>query len=349
MLKGAEFLAKVGLTSQIIKTALAAAISWFLATSLLQDEYPFFAPLAAVLTVQVTVVDSLEKASHRLIGIILGVVLSMLIGHWFNISAYSIFFVILIGMALTNALRMNPQIVSQVGVSSLLVLAFGHSHGYATGRIIETMVGSVVAIAINALIVPRNAIPDVEQAIVQLSQKAATTLHYLSLMLKDEVKTAQHGKPIVDELVAQTEKSIQVLRLAEQSLKYNPFLVHKRTRLGRLSIGIRHMEHITVQIRGIRRGLADLRSAGSFKAEYPQIEGLASAIAATSVCIPVFGQILAEPSVSQMTELQNNMKQARKMQTACLADLKEVTSLTVLRDMGSILTDLSRILAEVER
>ncbi|MFT2007662.1 FUSC family protein [Pontibacter sp. 13R65] len=348
-MKGAEILKKTGLTSQIIKTALAAAISWFLATSLLQDEYPFFAPLAAVLTVQVTVVDSLEKASHRLVGIIMGVVLSMLIGHWFNISAYSIFFVILIGMALANALRMNPQIVSQVGVSSLLVLAFGHSHGYAAGRIIETVVGSAVAIAINALIVPRNAIPDVEQAIVRLSQKSAQTLNWLALSLKEEVKSSQLGKPVVDELVVQTEQTIQTLRLAEQSLKYNPFLVHKRTRLARLSIGIRHLEHITVQIRGIRRGLADLSTIESFRKDFPHLGNLANAIAATSSCIPVFGGMVASPSAALAAQLHALVETAKTQQTLCLADLKEAGSLMVLRDMGSILTDLSRILKEVER
>ncbi|WP_187260823.1 FUSC family protein [Pontibacter beigongshangensis] len=332
-----------------MKTALAAAISWFLATTLLQDEYPFFAPLAAVLTVQVTVVDSLEKASHRLVGIIMGVMLSMLIGHWFNINTYSIFFVILVGMTLANALRMNPQIVSQVGVSSLLVLAFGHSHGYATGRITETVVGSVVAIAINALIVPRNAIPDVEQAILRLSEKSAATLTWLARILKEEVKSSHYGKRAVDDLVVQTEKCIQTLRLAEQSLKYNPFLVHKRTSLGRLAIGIRHLEHITVQLRGIRRGLADIKSVGPIREEFPQVEGVAAAMEATAACIPIFGKIVAAPSVELAEHLGSSIKSAMALQTSCLADLREVRSLMVLRDMGSILTDLSRILKEVER
>ena len=147
---------KLGLTLQIVKTAFAAAASWLVATSLLHSEYPYFAAVAAIITVQVTVADSVDKATQRIIGIIGGVLLSMLLGHWFQIGAISIFFIILIGMGIAKALRMNQQIISQVAISSLLVLAFGQTkEGYGYERIIETILGSAIAVLINALIVPR--------------------------------------------------------------------------------------------------------------------------------------------------------------------------------------------------
>lgn len=138
-----RILSKLGLTLQIIKTAFAAALSWFIASSLLHSPYPYFAAVAAIITVQVTVADSVNKASQRIIGIIGGVLISMLLGHWFEIGAISIFFIILIGMGIAKAFRMNPQIISQVAISSLLVLAFGQTKaGYAYERIIETILGS---------------------------------------------------------------------------------------------------------------------------------------------------------------------------------------------------------------
>ncbi|SDP10352.1 Aromatic acid exporter family member 1, partial [Paenibacillus sp. yr247] len=98
---------RFGMILQTVKTTLAAALSWEVATQFTSNNYPYFAPLAAVLTVQITVADSLEKAMQRTVGIILGVAVSLLVGHWFGIETLSIFLVILLGMMISNALRLS--------------------------------------------------------------------------------------------------------------------------------------------------------------------------------------------------------------------------------------------------
>lgn len=348
--RGAEILARFGLTLQIVKTALAAALSWFVATNLLQTDYPYFAAIAAILTVQVTVADSVDKASQRIIGIVGGVLLSMLLGHWFKIGSVSIFLVILLGMGISKALRMNPQIISQVAVSSFLVLAFGQSkEGYAFARIIETMLGSAIAVLINALIVPQNAIPDVENAISTGSRLAATTLRSLNTLMENDGSRRKTGRSEVDALIRETEKCQQTLKLAEQSLKYNPFLTHKRTHLSRLAVSVSKLEHITVQIRGIRRSLADLQLTDAFKLEYTNVQQLKRAIVATADCIAAYGETVSDASPAKLGTLLAQVQEARTEQARCLVDFKNAASPEVLRDIGSVLTDLSRIVKETER
>lgn len=345
-----EILARLGLTLQIFKTALAAALSWFVAASLLHGDYPYFAALAAILTVQVTVADSVEKATQRIIGIVGGVLLSMLLGHWFRIGAVSIFFVILLGMGTAKALRMNPQIISQVAISSFLVLAFGQNEeGYALARIIETVLGSGIAVLINALIVPQNAIPDVERGIIKASSLAADTLKSLHVLLVLDSRRGKTGRSEVDALISETGKCQETLKLAEQSLKYNPFLTHKRTHLSRLAVSVSKLEHITVQIRGIRRSLHDLQQRHAFQVEYTNIRQLQKAMEATAGCIAVFGETVADPSEANLALLSKKVQEARAEQAMCLADFRNVDSPEVLRDIGSVLTDLSRIVKETER
>lgn len=343
-------MARLGLTLQIFKTALAAALSWFVATNLLHGEYPYFAALAAILTVQVTVADSVDKATQRIIGIVGGVMLSMLMGHWFKIGAVSIFFVILLGMGIAKALRMNPQIISQVAISSFLVLAFGQNEeGYAFARIIETILGSAIAVLINALIVPQNAIPDVENGIIEGSNLAAITLRSLNALLVHDGKLRKTGRTEVNALISETDKIQETLKLAEQSLKYNPFLTHKRTHLSRLAVSISKLEHITVQIRGIRRSLHDLQQSQSFQREYPNIQQLQKAMEATAACITIFGETVVDSSEINLSALREQVQVAREEQARCLIDFKNVASPEVLRDTGSVLTDLSRIVKETER
>ncbi len=350
MAKFIDFLARFGLTLQILKTALAAAISWFVASNLLHAEYPYFAAIAAILTVQVTVADSVDKATQRIIGIIGGVLLSMLIGHWFKVNVFSIFFVILIGMGVSKALRMNPQIISQVAISSLLVLAFGQlKEGYAFDRITETMLGSAIAVLINAVIVPQNAIPDVENCILNLSKTCANTIVSLKALLDNSGPRRKTGRSEVNELKKQYQKCQDTLKLAEQSLKYNLFLTKKRTRLSRLSISITKLDHITVQVRGIRRGLADLQLNKAFGMEQAFQQQLERAMDATAKCVELYGKSIIDASEENLVALSAANETARAEQALCLKELKNIFSLETLRDVGGILTDLSRIVTETER
>ncbi|WP_026464230.1 FUSC family protein [Adhaeribacter aquaticus] len=349
MSKLLQLLNKIGLTLQIVKTAFAAALSWLLATKFIHSEYPFFAAVAAIITVQVTVADSVEKAYQRIIGIIVGVLLSMLLGHWFQVNAYSIFFIILIGMSIAKALRMNQQIISQVAISSLLVLAFGQTNqGYAYERIIETILGSTIAVLINALIIPQNAIPAVEQHIKIFSSQAAATLQSLIVLLEDIGLKNTTGRPEVEALIEEAEECRKALSLARQSLKYNPLLTHKRKRLAHLANSIHQLESITIQLRGIRRSIADIQLKHAYQLEEPFVQQLELAMAATARCVEIFGQAAVEES----EEVQHSLKKAIELavleQANCLNNLYNITSLATLRDVGSILTDLGRIVSETE-
>ncbi|MFC3884824.1 aromatic acid exporter family protein [Bacillus songklensis] len=350
MKKYLEILIKLGLTLQVIKTALAAAVSWWMATLLSQNQYPYFAPLAAILTLQVTVADSLKKASYRITGIILGVAVTVSMGHWhtFEISASTIFMLILIAMTIPTAMHLNPQTISQVGVSALLVFAFGHNQGYAAGRIIETVIGSGIAIIINALIFPPNTMPAAEQSILVLSQRSSSILKSSVTLLRATTEKTHMERNEIGDLVEETERCIQTVRLAQQSLKYSPFLMKARTRLAHITIGMKQLEYITIQVREIYKGLVDLRSAKEFKNEYANVEGIKPAIESTASCISHFGKVILESSKESLCILMASIEGARSIQSLCLLDMRNVESLPILRDLGGILTDLSRILRELE-
>ncbi|WP_114782417.1 FUSC family protein [Botryobacter ruber] len=342
-----QFVEKSGLNLQILKTAFAAALSWFVASSLLHSEYPYFAAVAAIITVQVTVADSVDKATQRIVGIIGGVLLSMLLGHWFKVTAVSIFVIILIGMAIAKLLRMNQQIISQVAISSLLVLAFGQTReGYAYERIIETILGSAIAVLINALIVPQNAVPEVERSMLRYCQLAGTTLSSLTALLNNIGSNGKTGRSEVDALIREASAARKALELAEQSLKYNPLLTHQRTRLGQLTESMHQLESITIQIRGIRRSLADLQQAEQAAIDATFALQLQQAMKSTAGCIAAYGQATVSGAAADHQVLYDAMQQAQQDQEICLHNLHNIRSLATLRDIGSILTDLGRIVSE---
>ncbi|MGD8192369.1 FUSC family protein [Brevibacillus ginsengisoli] len=337
---------RFSLTLQIVKTALAAAISWWLTTVLFYNPYPYFAPLAAILTVQVTVADSLEKALQRIVGIVLGVSVSLLFGYWISIGALSIFIVVLIGMVIPNSLQLNTQITSQVAVSSLLVLAFGHHQGYAFGRIIETVIGCAVAIVINAFLIPPNPLPSVETSLLHLSKHAANTLKALVLLFEQK-GGEMSGYDEVERLIIETEKSLEAMRLAEQSQKYSPFRAKIRGRLEVLSFGVNQLEKVTVQIRGIRRSLTDLRKMEGYESECMCIERICRALETTADCIEHFGELIIHESAENKEAQRVNVQHVESILFTCLNEMTRIKSPFVLREIGGILSDLNRIVKEV--
>ncbi|WP_458414679.1 FUSC family protein [Schinkia sp. CFF1] len=332
---------RIGLTLHVLKSALSAGLSWLVASSISHNQHPYFAALGAILTVQVTVAHSINKAMQRVIGIIGGVVISIIVGNWLYPSANSIMLVVLLGMAIATALRLKQEAISQVAVSAILVLAFGKAPGYATDRIIETIVGSIIAILVNIVFIPPNPIPDAEKQLLHLSKYASTVLNNLAFAYQERALRLI-DIPYVQELVDETTKSFQAVQLAHQSLRYSPLLHNKRARVYALSKVIRRFESITIQIRGIARGLVDL--GHEIRPNHHLIEAMMS----TATCVGLIAGREITHSKELVEKLQLSTKEAMTKQNMCLLSFKEIESLELLRNLGSILTDLHRILVEVD-
>lgn len=108
----------------MIRITLAASLSWLAVHGLYGDQYLYFAPLAAILITQGTVKASLEKGCYRLLGIVLGGAVSLIVGRFLDIGIVSLLLILLIGIGVATACRINVQAVSQVGVTSVLALTF---------------------------------------------------------------------------------------------------------------------------------------------------------------------------------------------------------------------------------
>lgn len=337
---------RYGLALQIAKIAFAAALSWWLASRLMFHAYPYFASIAAIITVQVTVADSLAKALQRIAGIILGVIVSLLIGHWLSVGTFSIFLVILLGLAIAHFMHLYNQIGSQTAISSLLVLAFGHTQGYAFGRVAETIVGCAVAVGINALVIPPNAIPSAEASLIRLSRKAADALRAF-VPLSGQKDGGEHPDDAVESLIGEAEKSFQNMQLAKQSQKYSPFLSKMRSRLEVLSYSMNQLEKVTVQIRGIHRSLMELREMDEYRREGSDFERIYAAMKVTAECVEHYGEAAIQASAENKERQRNHIERARTAQLACLNEMTRTASPRIIREIGSILTDLNRILQEV--
>lgn len=204
---------------QLLKMALAAGLAWWLALLLFSRARPYFAPLAAILTMQVTVAKSVSLGGQRILGVVGGIAVSLTVAHWLGISALSIGMIVLVASALAALLGLGPNAVAQAAVTALLVVALGNGASYAAARLVDTILGALVAVLVNALLVPPDATPAAVAAVAELAELAGRHL------ARDP--SVRRAPALLD----QVGRAHAQVAAAAESLQFAPLLRRRRRRL----------------------------------------------------------------------------------------------------------------------
>ena len=210
---------------QVLKTSVAAVLAWLLSTLLLQQPLPIFAAIAALLVVQPSVNQSLAKGIERSIGVVLGVLLAYGAGLLLGTASWVILMAIVVSLLVAWALKLTPGSSNQIPISAMLVLAIGaQTEEYALERVLETIIGAVVGLIVNALIVPPVLVAPARLAVGRLAASVSSCLERLSTALTNPDEKPAHGEllDLARELRPLQAKAAADLDAAEESLTFNP-------------------------------------------------------------------------------------------------------------------------------
>jgi uncharacterized membrane protein YccC len=245
---------------QVLKTSAAAIISWLLCVAILGQPLPVFAAIAALLIVQPSVSQSLARGIERSLGVIFGVVLAYAVGFVFGKTSWIALGVIVVALLLAWVFKLSPGSSNQIPISAMLVLSVGGlTPDYAANRIIETIIGAIVGLAVNAAIVPPVLLGPAHVAVQRLLRDCAGCLDLLADDLGSEVDRAA-----LDELLRRSRQlraaqttAQTAIAAGEDSLALNPrrgrhrrVLEHDAMLLGRLTV-------LVTRIIGMARALHD--------------------------------------------------------------------------------------------
>lgn len=245
---------------QAVKTSVAAVLSWLLAQLLLPGELPIFAAIAALLVVQPSINQSLGKAVERSLGVIGGVLIAFGVALLFGQSSWIVLLVIVLCILLAWALRLSPGTASQLPISAMLVLAIGAATPeYSFARIIETIIGAVIALIVNVLIVPPILLAPAHDAIVLLAREVADTLDRVANALRRSQTPAELTELIITArllrpMLAAAERAITQ---ADESLTLNPRQARHRLVLDADSELYDRLKTLVTRALGMTRALHD--------------------------------------------------------------------------------------------
>jgi uncharacterized membrane protein YccC len=225
--------ARRGSLLQVLKTSVATITAWIVAGLALQQELPIFAAIATLLVVQPSVNQSLSKGIERSIGVTLGVVLAYAAGYLFGSGSVVLLSAIVVALLISWALRLAPGSANQIPISAMLVLAIGgQSPVYAADRILETIIGALVGLIVNAAIVPPVRTAPARLSVGRLSTGVAAALDRLAAALGSEQDREGLDRILEEarELRPLQSKAVEDLEAAAESLTLNPRAGrHRRT------------------------------------------------------------------------------------------------------------------------
>ncbi|WP_082977433.1 aromatic acid exporter family protein [Mycobacterium sp. 852002-50816_SCH5313054-b] len=142
----------------LVQTSVAAGLSWYLAHDLLGHPQPFFAPIAAAVSLSVSNVLRAQRAIQMMVGVTLGIGVGTLVQALLGPGALAIAAAALIALFLAvfighGYIGQGMMFANQTAISAILVLALYRSN-VGLERIYDALLGGAVAIVFAVLLFP---------------------------------------------------------------------------------------------------------------------------------------------------------------------------------------------------
>lgn len=139
----------------ILQAAVAAALAWLAATELLGHERPFFAPVAAIVTLGVTLAERGRRAAEIAAGVAVGIAVADLIVFATGTGTWQLGLIVALAMAVAILLGTGQLLATQAAISAALVVTLQPPvDGVTFARFLDALVGGGIGLAVNAVLLP---------------------------------------------------------------------------------------------------------------------------------------------------------------------------------------------------
>jgi uncharacterized membrane protein YgaE (UPF0421/DUF939 family) len=147
-----------------VQAGVGAALAWFIAHDLIGRPSPFFAPIAAVITLASSVGQRLRRTTELVIGVAIGIgvgdALILLIGR----GPWQIGLIVVLAILVATVVGGGTPLVVQSASSSVLVATLTPSTGLPWTRFFDALVGGGVGLVVMTILLPLNPLTVVRRA-----------------------------------------------------------------------------------------------------------------------------------------------------------------------------------------
>jgi len=201
----------------LLQTAAAATIAYLVATELVGHARPFFAPIAAIITLGVTVGQRRRRAVELALGVAVGIAVADGLVLLTGPGAGALALVVLLAMATALFLGSGQIFATQAAVSAVLIAVLQPpGDGLSGARFVDALVGGGIALLVNSLLLPANALLLVRRAAEPVLDELALTLESIAQAIeardREQAERALLRARDLDELEARLQEAVAVSR-----------------------------------------------------------------------------------------------------------------------------------------
>jgi uncharacterized membrane protein YccC len=321
----------------VVQSAVAASVAYLLAVFVLGHERPFFAAIAAVICLGVTLGERARRAVELAFGVAFGLMVADLLVLVIGTGVVQIGVVVLLAMAAAVFFGGGPLLVNQAAISALLVVVLQPPDDvFSTARFLDALMGGGVALAVNYLfpinperLVERAARPILDELVVVLEDIAAA-------LKKGDRERAErallHARRIDDD---QVKSFYEALAAGHETARLSPT---RRRALGQLELyanaGTR-IDLAVINTRVLARGAANAVRRGD-----PAPPQLPEAVLDLSLAVKALATYLEEPAGPD--EARRFALQAARKATEILEDRHDLAISVLVGQVRSAAVDLLR-------
>ena len=242
----------------LVQSAAAAAIAWLVATRLIGHSQPFFASIAAVLSLGVSLGQRLRRSVELVFGVAIGILVADLLVAVIGRGWWQIGLVVLLAMAAAVLAGGGAVLVNQGAGSAILIVALAPTAGSMASapgsRFVDALVGGAVGLLVNAVLLPMNP--------VVLARRSANPLLDELAGVLDEIAAALEARDVnrVDEALQQARAIESALAEFREALgagreiaRIAPFRRRSRGHLMQYVDAIDHIDHAVRNVRVLAR------------------------------------------------------------------------------------------------
>lgn len=200
------------------QAAVAAALAWFVAKELLGHETPFFAPIAAVVSLGTSYGQRLTRVAEVTVGVAVGVLVADLLVLVVGTGWWQLALVVSLAMSTAFLLNAGSLFVTQAAVQSIIVATLLPHPDQALLRWTDALVGGSVAL-VAAAVVPAAPLRRPREQAAVVVRKIASLLRTAAESARDGdldralemLANARSTDPLMRELQAAADEGISVV------------------------------------------------------------------------------------------------------------------------------------------
>ena len=175
---------------QIAQCALAAGVAWLVAADLLGHDTPFFAPIAAVVSLGTSYGQRLRRVVEVTIGVAIGVFVGDLFASQLGTGAWQLTLIVALAMSTAFLFDGGQLFVNQAAVQSIVVSTLLPDPGAGLTRWTDALVGGAVALVAATAVPAAPLRRPREQSAVVMRKIAALLRAAGEVMVDGEVERA---------------------------------------------------------------------------------------------------------------------------------------------------------------